>query len=597
MIRFLKKITSIFNEKEKVKFFWLALAILLMGLLEVVGVASILPFMQLVAEPATVDTHPWMSKAYQYFDFTSHRQMLIYFGLAILLFIAFTSLFSIFATWLQYKYSWEIAHSTSMRLLNTYIHKPYRFFVDSNSSKLGAYVISEVGNLTGGVLIPTIEIFSRAFVSIIILGLLLWVEIKIALIMFGALGGAYVLIYQVQKNILERIGHHRINMNLLRYQSLQEFLDGIKTVMVYNRQAFFYDRYEYASNEFCNVQPKYNLMLAAPKNLLELIAFGSILGSTIYLFIDAGNIQSAIPRLSLYAVAGYRLLPALQKAFAATAKLKHNLPILDKLHPDLVFSLQHQNSIDNPTNSLRLNQQLKINQLNFTYDRGETPIINHLSIDLLKGKTIAFVGSTGSGKTTLVDLIVGLLEPTEGEIVVDEIAITPSNVKSWRASLAYIPQEVFLFDDTLLCNITFETDKEKIDYDLLKNVTQMADIYQFIEQELPEGFDTKIGEKGVRLSGGQRQRLGLARALYTKPEVLILDEATSALDSITEQGVIRSLKLLPKNITTIIIAHRLSTVRHADQIYILEAGRIVDQGTYEHLMQVNDTFKKMVALS
>lgn len=594
---FHKKITQVFTKKEKIKFIWLALAILLMGLLEVVGVASILPFMQLIAEPNTVETHGWLATAYQFFNFTTHRQMLISVGFAVIGLIAFTSLFSIFTTWLQYKYSWETAHNMSMRLLTTYINKPYRFFVNSNTSQLNAYVISEVSSLTGGVLIPTIEIFSRAFVSIIIFGLLLWVDIKIALIMFGALGGAYILIYQAQKKSLEKIGHHRIDMNLLRYQSLREFLDGIKTVMVYNKQAFFYNRYEYASEEFCNVQPKYNIMLAAPRSVLELIAFGSILGCTMYLFIDSGNIQSAIPRLSLYAVAGYRLLPALQKAFAAAAKLRHNLPVFEKLYPDLAISLQIQKDINTKVIPLSLDESLKIDQINFTYNRSEQKIIDNFSLNIEKGQTVAFIGSTGSGKTTLVDLIVGLLEPTSGKITIDNTIISSSNVKSWRASLAYIPQEVFLFDDTVLSNIAFGNDKEKIDYNRLKKVTQIADIHQFITQELPEGFETKIGERGVRLSGGQRQRLGLARALYANPEVLILDEATSALDSITEQGIIDSLKLLPKDITTIIIAHRLSTVRHADQIYILKGGKIVDQGTYEHLMNFNETFKKMVELS
>jgi len=568
-----------------------------MGMLEVIGVASILPFMQLVSEPDSIEKSTLLSTIYFYFNFADHKQMLIYFGVGIMMLIAFTNIFSVFTIWLQYSYSWKIAHHLSTRLLKTYINKPYRFFLNTNSSELSAYIISEVNGLTGGVIIPIIEIFSRAFVSLIIFGLLLWVDIKIALIMFGALGGAYLLIYFAQRNYLKKIGEHRIGMNLLRYKSLQELLDGIKTVMVYNQQRFFYDRFHYASKEFTEVQPKYNVMLAAPRNVLEFLAFGSILGITIYIFITSGNIQSAIPRLSLYAVAGYRLLPALQKAFAAAAKLRHNHPILDKLYDDLVISLQDDKQLEQEIVPMPLNKVIELNHLKFSYNDSDQQIIKNLNLDILKGQTVAFIGSTGSGKTTLVDIIVGLLHPTKGKINIDNTSINSTNVKSWRASLAYVPQEVFLFDDTIIRNIILGSREAEIDFPRLKKVTRIANIYDFITNELPEGFETKIGERGVRLSGGQRQRLGLARALYSNPNVLILDEATSALDSLTEKGVIESLKLLPQNITTIIIAHRLSTVRHADQIYILKEGRIADHGTYDSLMNSNDSFKEMVELS
>ena len=592
-----KKIFHIFNRKEKSKFIWLAFALLLTGLLEVVGIASILPFMQLIATPNAIEMNKWLSAIYTFFSFESHRQMLIYSGVGIMILIAFSNLFSIFTTWLQYKYSWGVAHNLSTRLLATYINKPYDFFIKTNTTQLRAYIISEVNSLTGGVIIPVIEIFSRAFVSLVIFGLLLKVDTQIALVMCCTLGGAYTLIYLAQKNLLKQIGNHRINMNLLRFQSLQELLDGIKTVMVYNKQRFFYTRYKHASKEFCEVQPKYNLMLAAPRNILEILAFCSILGITIYLFIKFQSIEAAIPRLSLYAVAGYRLLPALQKVFAAVAKLRHNLPVLDRLYDDLV-----KNVDDVETPSLHLppfhfKEVIELDHVNFEYDNSERKVIDDFNLSISAGETVAFIGSTGSGKTTVVDLIVGLLAPTSGKIYVDQVPLNETNIKGWRNNLAYVPQEVFLFDDTVLRNIVFGSPEKEVDFKRLKEITKIVDIYDFITEELPEQFETEIGEKGVRLSGGQRQRLGLARALYAQPKVLVLDEATSALDTITEKGIIESLKRLPKDITIIIIAHRLSTVRHADHIYILEDGKIKDQGTYDSLMDSSNTFKTMVELS
>lgn len=561
------------------------------------GVASILPFMELLSSPSVVEENRYLVVAYNFFQFESPRQMLIYFGVSIVALIGITNLISIFAVWLQYKYSWSIAHELSVRLLNTYLKKPYSFYLKNNSGDLKTYIISEVNSLTGGVIIPVIVLISRSFVSIVIFLLLIKVDPTIALIMFGGLGSAYLLIYISQKNILKKIGEHRIAMNLLRYKNLGELFEGIKTITVYNQQHFFYSRFNFASKEFCGVQPKYNLILAAPKYILEFLAFGSILSITIYLFINSGDIQKTIPRLSLYAVAGYRLLPALQKAFSAAAKLRQSLPIFHRLYDDLVLGLEQNKPTPIKINPLELNNQLQLSNVHFTYNNTNQPLIENLSINIPRGQTIAFVGSTGSGKTTLVDLIVGLLKPSQGEIKVDDVSLNDNNIKTWWANLAYVPQDVFLFDDTVLKNIVLGVPEEKVDWQHLEAVTKIADIYDFIQNEMPEKFQTEIGERGVRISGGQRQRLGLARALYSNPSVLVLDEATSALDSITEKGIIESLKSLPENITTIIIAHRLSTVRHADHIYFLEGGKITADGNYDALVNSSHSFRTMVNFS
>lgn len=553
--------------------------------------------MELVANPEAIEKSAWLDRFYRFFQFESREQMLIATGLGVVLLIGFSSTISIITTWMQYKYSWSTAHHLGLRLLRTYLQKPYAFYLKKNTAELQAYIMGEVNGLTSGVIIPVIEIISRSLVSVIIFILLLVVDIQIALIMFGSLGSAYVLIYLARQGFLKRIGHHRINMNMLRYKSLGELLSGIKTISVYNEQKFFYQRYEEASEEFCNVQPKYNLVLAAPRYVLEFLAFGSILAITIYLLTTLGNIQSAIPRLSLYAVAGYRLLPALQKAFSAAAKVRHNYPILDRLYDDLVFGLQGRSVKSETSEYFKFEDSIRIRELDFTYENSDQRVIKKLNLDIRKGETIAFVGATGSGKSTLIDLIAGLLFPVSGSISIDQKKLLSDNAAAWQSLIAYVPQEVFLFDDTIARNVAIGQEDDEIDFDLLQRVTQLADIYDFIVNEQQDGFHTRIGEKGVRLSGGQRQRLGLARALYRNPQVLILDEATSALDSITERGIIDSLHALPADLTTIIIAHRLSSVRHADCIYVLSEGRIKAQGSYKSLMHSDDTFKNMVELS
>lgn len=573
------------------------IAILVAVFLEIVGVASILPFMELVARPNAIEQSEWLRQAYNFFGFESHRQMLIATGVSIIVLIGITNAFLILTTWMQYKYSWETAHSFGMRLLRTYLHRPYAFYLTRNTAQMQAYVIGEVGSLTGGVIIPGIEFISRTLVSMVIFALLLLIDPQIALVMFCSLGGAYLLIYLTRQNFLKRIGKHRVNMNMLRYKTMRELLGGLKTIKVYNEQRFFYDRYEGASREFCDVQPKYNLVLVSPRYMLEFLAFGTILLVTIYLFISSGDIQAALPKLSFYAVAGYRLLPALQKAFAAAAKIRHHYPVLDRLYPDLKEGLQIGELPTQQATPLPFEQRISLEQVAYQYENTDQRVIRSLSLEIQKGQTVAFVGSTGSGKTTLVDLIVGLLTPTDGAIRIDETILQPEHVTAWQANIAYVPQDVFLFDDTVGRNIAMGEQDHEIDAERLQEVTQVADIYDFIRDTLDAGFHSEIGENGVRLSGGQRQRLGLARALYRRPEVLVLDEATSALDSITERGIIESLKSFSQDLTTIIIAHRLSTVRHADCIYVMSEGNIIAKGTYQSLMRSNDTFKNMVQLS
>jgi ATP-binding cassette subfamily C protein len=568
-----------------------------MVFLEIVGVASILPFMELVAKPDAIEQSSWLALAYDLFNFESRQELLIAMGMGIVALIGITSCVSILTTWMQYKYSWDTAHNLSVRLLNSYLKKPYAYFLNVNTGDLQAYIIGEVGNLTSGVIIPLIEIISRTLVAVILFGLLLLVDTQIALIMFGSLGSAYLIIYLARQNFLKRIGQYRIDMNMLRFKNLREVLSGIKTVKVYNEERFFYERFRRASQEFCDVQPRYNLILDAPRYLLEFLAFGTILGVTVVLYSTYGNIQSAIPRLSLYAVAGYRLLPALQKAFAAAAKMRHNLPVLDRLYENLVSSRRDSGYERATDAALPFQKEIYLKAVSFQYENTDQAVIKSLDLSIPKGQTVAFVGATGSGKSTLIDLIVGLLEPSRGQINIDDTVLTTENTRAWQQKIAYVPQDVFLFDDTVACNIAIGQEAADMDLEQMSRAARLADIYDFIQTELKDGFQSEIGENGVRLSGGQRQRLGLARALYRNPAVLVLDEATSALDSITEKGIIDSLNTFPTEITTIIIAHRLSTVRHADRIYIMSEGNITAAGTYEDLMESNHTFQTMVKLS
>lgn len=585
------------TQREKRYFFWLSIAILFTALLEVAGVASILPFMQLIAAPEVIETNPLLRQVYTLFGFEDHRSMLISSGIFVILLLAFANIFSIFALWMQHKYIWFVAHRMCMRLLKTYVNKPYQYFLNKNTSELRSYLVYEVNLLTSSVLSPLIELISRLIVAIIIFGFLLFVNFKIALVAFVLLGGAYVGIYLVRQRLIKTLGEQRLQTNVDRYKFLEELLTGIKTVKAYQTQAYFVNRYERTSAFFSTIAPKFSVITASPKYVLEILAFGGILAITLYIFIANNSITAALPILSLYAAAGYKLLPALQKAFGAITKIKHNLPILDKLYDDLIVSLQTPAIENHKRQVLQFKQSLTLDGLAFRYEGMPENLFEHFSVSIQKGERIAFVGSTGSGKTTIVDLIVGLLTPQQGSIQVDGVRLDKNNRVFWQNQIAYVPQDVFLFDDTIAQNVVFGYEGGAIDVARLKAALKMTDIADFVYGELPEGITTKIGERGVRLSGGQRQRIGLARALYREPSILILDEATSALDNITEKSIIDALASLPKGLTVIIIAHRLSTVKYADRIYMLEKGQIVSTGNYEQLMKTSDSFREMALIN
>lgn len=571
----------------------LFIAVLILGFLEVVGIASVLPFMELLSKPDAIAKSSWLKWAYVFFGFEDEKSFLIASGGFVIFVISLSGLFSVVTNYFQLRFSWDLSHRMGMNLLKQYIKKTYSYFLTQNTADLRAYLIAEVAAITSGVFVPLLEFISRSVICLVIFLLLLTVSPQVTITMVLFLGGAYGLIYLSRQQFLKRLGSARIEANTARYKYLEEMLTGIKTLKIFGVEESFQKRYERVSEDFSTIHPKVQMTYITPKYLLETIAFGGILGVTLYLYTTTGDLNKSIPRLSLYAVAGYRLLPSLQRAFASIAKVKYNMPSLHKLYSDLKSSASAIDG-EEEKSPMPFQEKIRFNKVSFRYDNADVYQAKELDVTIKKGSTVAFVGSTGSGKTTIADLLTGLLIANKGgSVEVDGITITEENARTWQKNIAYVPQEVFLYDDTVKANVAFGVAEEDIDNILLEKALKMAEVYDFVSEELAHGVDTKIGERGVRLSGGQRQRLGLARALYRQPSLLVLDEATSALDSVTEKEVIESLKSLPSGITTVVIAHRMSTVRYADLIFLVEKGEVAARGTYDELIAANDQFKQM----
>jgi ATP-binding cassette subfamily C protein len=435
-----------------------------MALLQVVGIASILPFMQLVSDPEILGRNETLKLIQDFFGIESTQSMLVLTGFGVLFLLTVGNLFSAFTVWLQYKYAWEVAHNISTRLLNSYLNKQFDYFLNVESSVLINKTVVEVARFSREVLIQIIEFAARITVVAVITGLLIWVDPILAISAIATFSLAYLSIYAISKNYLLRKGEERTKENETSLKSINDAFNGIKTVKIYSAESLFYRRFERASLRLISMYPKINLISTAPRYIIEIIAFGGILGVILYFLITGKDLQHILPILSLYALAGYRLLPSLQKAFAAASSARHSFAIVENIYQDLQEAAQKQQSLEDPKLEVRMplfSNEILFQDVGFQY--GEKSVFENLNLNIKKGSTVGLVGSIGSGKSTLINLIAGLIQPQQGSIRIDNTVLDDHNTESWKAQIGYVPQEVFLFDDTIYRNIAMGVEDSAID--------------------------------------------------------------------------------------------------------------------------------------
>lgn len=590
----LKKFYEILDSRERREVKVVLAAILLMAFGEVFGAGAIFGFMSVVADPQKVQATPWINVIYNYMHLESVNHFLIVCGVILLVVLVGKNVVSAFATFLQFKFVWGCNHSLSMRLTEQYLKSPYLYFLQQNTSKLQQMVLVEVNQLVASFLLPGIVMLSECVVVFAMSALLVWYNPLLALITFSVLGATYTLIYSRFRKILNRIGVKRLSANESRFKVMNHIFGGIKELKVFGRESFFLNEFSKQSQIYTECSAQNELMGNQPKFLIETIAFGGVVLVTLSALIAGGNMVAIIPAITLYVVAGYRMMPSMNKIMFGMTRVRFNKPILDRVHEDILSNKVVEYSSVNESSTIKtFARDIAINNLFYTYPGRDEAVLKGISLKIKKNTSIAFVGETGAGKSTLVDIILGLHIPESGSFAVDGQVVTSNNVRTWQQQIGYVPQQIFLADDTITNNIAFGIPKDEIDHSAVLRAARIAHLEQFVTTELPQGFETIVGERGVRLSGGQRQRIGIARALYRNPAVLVMDEATSAVDGLTEKQINEAIDSLVGAVTLIVIAHRLSTVRRCDMIYLLSHGSVVAQGNYDELLNSNAQFKGM----
>ena len=582
----LKELYSLLTSDQRKKLLRLQILVVLMSFAEIAGVVSIGPFMALVGDISQLQGDGRLADLYRATGLEDPRDFLFWLGIGVLCVLAVAACISMFTIWRLSMYGAKVGAELGNRLFSHYMHQPWLFHASGSSSQLTNRIAQETQRITAQIINPLMQMNAKLVMALFMVLAIFLYNPVVAIAGLVIFASAYLLLYKTVRRRLVRNGRHISEAQQTRFKLMGEGFGGIKDALLLGRQKDFTDRFQTACEKFATAQGTTMALAQAPRYAMELIAFGSVIFLILYLLAaHEGNLGSILPVLSVYALAGFKLLPAFQQVYTSLSNIRGNLSAFDAVRDDLrASSLDTAKGVTPTDEHLAPTKDIRLDNVVFRYPGKDEPALKNMDITIPANRVIGLVGASGSGKSTAIDLLLGLMAPQQGQLLIDGEPITEENVRAWQNSLGFVPQAIFLADSSIRENIAFGLPPEAVDEEKVNRAANMAHLDQLLA-ELPSGLDTRVGERGVQLSGGQRQRIGIARALYHDADVLILDEATSALDGITEKLIMDAIHDFSGKKTIIMIAHRLATVRQCDSIYLLEQGRVIDHGTvsYTHL--------------
>ncbi len=590
----LERFWSLIQPKARGRFIALAITVLLGGFVELAGIGMVASMMQLVASGGRNAPLGPLGAALAWFDVSSPTGRLQTGLLLSGLVLACVHGFNALRSFLRNQFVWMQDREITARLFSATLERPYSWFLTKNSAELQHILLS--GGVTQGVINGVLAVSGQLSVAITLIAALIWADPTVALVGTVVVGFAYGLVRLGTHQLLTVRGGQAHYADRQRRRIAQEALTSIRFVKTTGREVFFLDRFRTQSENASKGMVYHAIYVDVVRAFLEWVTFTGILSLSVFLILRTDDFDSLLPKLTLYTMATYRIVPAVHELFSLWTRLKFDAIHLQETVDVLNSPALGETVVHRPVEGLEVDGPLMVfEQVEFRYPEGDRQILDKVDLRIGRREWIGIVGSTGAGKTTMLDLMSGLCLPTGGQIRVGTSLLVPEVMEDWRQHIGVVPQEVILLDDTLLRNVAFGLDSEEIDGQRVEEVCRAAGLVSLLET-LPQGYDTPLGERGVRLSGGERQRVGIARALYRKPDLLLLDEATSALDQATEARIVKTLRELANNCTLVTVAHRLSSVKPCDRILVMESGKIVAQGSYDELVAQSQAFRELAAM-
>lgn len=570
----IKKLFQLFDPSEKKRFSFIIIILIISSLIETLGFTSIMPFIYLVSNPEAIVENKILNILYlesNKFGVLTHDQFLTFFGLFVFLFLIFSLSIRAFTQYIINRFSYMRESSIGARLIKNYLSQPYIWFANKNSSDLTRNILSNVNIVIQNTILPVMTLIANSILVLSLIILLLFIEPMPAIIIGMTLIFTYLIIFFFLKKIIKRLGQESLKANQNRFLTVSNSFQLIKEVKIKDLEKLHTQLFEKASTIFAKTNSFAVVAGQLPRFVIEGVAFGGMILLVLLLLSKGGEFVTLVPILALYAVVGYRLIPAFQNIYDSYSRIRFSSVVLDGIHKDLVHL--KSNNIFKNIETLPFHKMIKLSNISFNYPNNDRKILKDTSLIIPAHSKAAIIGSTGSGKTTLIDIILGLLDPIEGNLLIDGLEINENNKKKWQKNIGYVPQQITLLDESITSNIAYGVEKKDIDFNAVKTAAKIANIHEFITK-LPNQYETFVGEKGVRISGGERQRIGIARAFYHQPKLLVLDEATSSLDINTERMVIKEILNLKYEITIIMITHRMNTIDKFDHIYKLKDGKL-----------------------
>tara|TARA_Y200000002_G_scaffold382927_1_gene402093 strand:+ start:622 stop:2418 length:1797 start_codon:yes stop_codon:yes gene_type:complete len=594
MWKIIKELFTLLASSQRRGFYVLQILVVITALMEIISIASIIPFMTLVGDMSQLQQDNIISHFYQNSGAASELQFVFFVGIGVLVMFLISSLISMFTLWRLFMFANKTGADIADRLYTHYLRQDWLFHANGSSAQLTKKIATETARVTSGVLMPLMQMNAKIVLAILMSISISIYDPKVAIMGLSAFAIGYFILFIAVRMRLKRNGEAISKVDEERYRLMNEGFGGIKDVLLLGRNNDFIKRFNYTGKVIAYSLGSNQSLAQVPRYMVELVAFGFMIALVLYLIAThQGNLGMILPVLTVYTLAGFRLLPAFQQIFACIANIKGNIPAFESIHQDLIDSIQTELKTQNSGQiSLHLNKEISLENITFTYPGKTESTLTNLNMNIPSNSIIGIVGASGSGKSTLIDILLGLIKPQQGKLKIDSLIINDQNIRSWQNTIGFVAQSIFLSEGTIAENVAFGIPSEEINYEQVEQVLKLSSLMELVES-LKHGIHTKVGERGIQLSGGQRQRIGIARALYHKAEVLVFDEATSSLDGITEKMIMEAIHEFSGQKTIILIAHRLKTVQKCDQIFFIAKGQVVDQGTYNELIERNENFKKM----